>query len=270
MVLWYQPEQEIKDTYYYSIRMGINEQARIVSYDTKVFYQSDAWLDLTKAEGIIVIGSNQFTDHQLKKLKAFKRPLVFVGRNTLAEGYCCVYSDFHLSVKKIVDHFIKMGQKDIGMLAGDFNDEYDKEDLIDFRFQDFEFYARKLGLFDSSKIFVGKFTSESGYEVIKQAIEADKKIPDGLIVANDAMAIGALKALREANILIPNDVSVISFNDTTAAKFANPALSSVHVDTHAMGTMGKQVLQQVITNEKVTPYKVVFKTSLVLRESSLN
>ncbi|OXC23911.1 hypothetical protein AYP82_05540 [Lactobacillus crispatus] len=84
------------------------------------------------------------------------------------------------------------------------------------------------------------------------------------------MAIGALKALREANILIPNDVSVISFNDTTAAKFANPALSSVHVDTHVMGTMGKQVLQQVITNEKVTPYKVVFKTSLVLRESSLN
>src|SRR5699024_8922841 len=218
--------------------MGINEQARIVSYDTKVFYQSDAWLDLTKAEGIIVIGSNQFTDHQLKKLKAFKRQLVFVGRNTLAEGYCCVYSDFHLSVKEIVDHFIKMGQKDIGMLAGELNDEDDNEDLIDFRFQDFEFYARKLGLFDSSKIFVGKFTSESGYEVIKQAIEADKKIPDGLIVANDAMAIGALKALREANILIRNDVSVISFNYTHAAKFANDALSSLPVNTYVFGTVG--------------------------------
>ena len=61
-----------------------------------------------------------------------------------------------------MDHFIKMGQKDIGMLVGDLNDDYDKENLIDFRFQDFEFYARKLGLFDLSKIFVGKFTPESG------------------------------------------------------------------------------------------------------------
>lgn len=270
IVLWYRPEQEIKDTYYYSIRMGINEQARAYGYATKVFYQGDAWANLAKAEGIIVVGSNQFTDTQLKKIKDFKQPLVFVGRNALAEGYCCVYSDFHLSVKDIVDHFIKMGQKDIGMLAGDLDDDYDKENLIDFRFQDFEFYARKLGLFDLSKIFVGKFTPESGYEAIKMAIDAGEKMPVGLIVANDAMALGALKALRKANISVPNDVSVISFNDTTAAKFANPALSSVHVDTHAMGVMGMQALQQVLNNDQMTPYKVVFKTNLILRESSLN
>lgn len=270
VVLWYRPEQEIKDTYYYSIRLGINEQARIYGYTTRVFYQGDAWTDLVKAEGIIVIGSNQLTAIQLKEIKSFRRPLVFVGRNTLAEGYCCVYSDFHLSIKDIVDHFIKMGQKDIGMLVGDLNDDYDKENLIDFRFQDFEFYARKLGLFDLSKIFVGKFTPESGYDVVKKAIDLGKKMPAGLIVANDAMAIGVLKALREANLSVPNDVSVISFNDTTAAKFANPALSSVHVDTHAMGAMGIQVLQQILNSDQMTPYKVVFKTTLILRESSLN
>ena len=65
-------------------------------------------------------------------------------------------------------------------------------------------------------------------------------------------------------------MSVISFNDTTAAKFANPALSSVHVDTHAMGAMGMQVLQQILNSDQMTPYKVVFKTTLILRESSLN
>ena len=42
VVLWYRPEQEIKDTYYYSIRLGINEQARIYGYTTRVFYQGDA------------------------------------------------------------------------------------------------------------------------------------------------------------------------------------------------------------------------------------
>ena len=269
-MLWYKPEQEIKDTYYYSIRLGINEQAGIYGYTTRVFYQGDTWTDLAKAEGIIVVSSNQFTAIQLKKIKSLRRPLVFVGRNTLAEGYCCVYSDFNLSIKDIVDHFIKMGQKDIGMLVGDLNDDYDKENLTDFRFQDFEFYARKLGLFDLSKIFVGKFTPESGYDVVKKAIDLGKKMPAGLIVANDAMAIGALKALREANLSVPNDVSVISFNDTTAAKFANPALSSVHVDTHAMGAMGMQILQQILNSDQMTPYKVVFKTTLILRESSLN
>ena len=76
-MLWYRPEQEIKDTYYYSIRLGINEQARIYGYTTRVFYQGDAWTDLVKAEGIIVIGSNQLTAIQLKEIKSFRTTTSF-------------------------------------------------------------------------------------------------------------------------------------------------------------------------------------------------
>ena len=70
--------------------------------------------------------------------------------------------------------------------------------------------------------------------------------------------------------MIPEDVSIISFNDTTAAEFANPSLSSVHVDTHEMGRMGMNVLQNNINDDFKQAYKVTLKTKLILRESSLN
>lgn len=270
VILWYRPEQEIKDTYYYSIRNGIEQQARTFGYTVQNFYHGDNLDAIQKAEGIIVVGSNQYTSDELKKIKSFKKQVVFVGRDTLNEDDCCVVSDFHPSIKEIIDHFMAKGQKDIGMLAGDLYDDYDKDNLIDFRFQDFKAYATKLGIFDLNKIFVGKFTPETGYEAIKKALAAGIKMPAGLVAANDAMAIGALKALREADIKVPEDVSIISFNDTTAAQFANPSLSSVHVATHEMGSMGMRILQDLLVNNQQTPYKVVLKTKLILRESSLN
>lgn len=270
VVLWYRPNQEIKDTYYYSIRNGIEEQARAYGYSVQTFYHGDDLSSIEKAVGILVVGSNQFTGDELKKIKSFKKKVVFVGRDSLFENDSCIVSDFHPAIKEIIDYFLSKGQKDIGMLAGDLNDNYDKENLIDFRFQDFKKYATKLGIFDLDKVFVGKFTPDSGYKILKMAIAEGKRIPAGLVVANDAMAIGALKALREAEIKVPEDVSIISFNDTTAAQFANPSLSSVHVDTHEMGTMGMQILQNLLTNDQQVPYKVVLRTKLILRESSLN
>ncbi|GAA3629460.1 LacI family DNA-binding transcriptional regulator [Lactobacillus hamsteri] len=270
VILWCDRNQEIKDLYYYSIRNGIDDQASALGYQTKVFYNTDSLSEIEKCVGIAVIGHRQYSAKRLKDINAFNKPTVFLDADTLSEDRSCVVSDFHTSVKEVINHFLKQGQNRIGMLVGDLDDDYDKENLTDFRFHDYKSYMTELGLFNLDNVIVGKFTPETGYQAVKEYLQKENKMPQALVVANDAMAIGALKALREAKIAVPESVSIISFNDTTAAEFANPSLSSVHVDTHEMGRMGMNVLKNNIDGDFKDAYKVTLKTKLVLRESSLN
>lgn len=270
LILWYSPEQEIKDTFYFSIRSGIKEEAQLLGYQVTTIYRGDALNELVRVEGVIVVGFNQYTKKRLQEIAAYHKPIVFVAGDALTKGYCSVIPDFHASIAQIVTHFRRHGQKTIGMLAGDLRKNFDPQQLIDFRFQDFKRNYAASGLYDPHFIYVGSFTPESGYQAIKQAIAKHQKLPQGLIVANDAMAIGALKALREASLRIPQDISIISFNDTSAAEFANPSLSSVHVDTHEMGQLGVKVLRDQINDDLKTPFRLMLKTKLILRESSIN
>lgn len=169
----------------------------------------------------------------------------------------------------MIDHFLNHGQTKIGMLAGDLYDNFDKDNLIDFRFQGYKKYMLSKKLYDVNNVYVGKFTPDSGYLATQKMIR-DNNIPTALVISNEAMAIGALKAFREANIKVPEDVSIISFNDTTAAEFANPSLSSVHVNTQEMGRAGMKILQDLLSDDVKVPYKIVMDTNLVLRESSVN
>ena len=71
----------------------------------------------------------------------------------------------------------------------------------------------------------------------------------------------------EAGIKVPEEVSLISFNDTTAAEFANPALTSVHVETQQMGRASVKVMKDLLDDDEAGTYKVTFPTKLVYRES---
>ncbi|TSO26435.1 LacI family DNA-binding transcriptional regulator [Lactobacillus sp. LL6] len=269
IVLWCDREQEIKDLYYYSIRTGIEDQAKALGYRVQVYYESDSLDSLDKSIAIVAIGYSQYSQVRLNKIKTAAKPLVFVDEDTLQQGECCVISDFHSSIIEVIDHFLNHGQTKIGMLAGDLHNDYDKDNLLDFRFQGYKKYLQSKNLYDKNNVYVGKFTPDSGYQAMQEMIKS-KNIPDALVISNDAMAIGALKAFREANIKVPEDISIISFNDTTAAEFANPSLSSVHVNTQEMGRAGMKILQDLLSDGIKVPYKIVMDTNLILRESSIN
>ena len=260
IVLWCDPEEEINDLYYYSIRLGITERLTELGLKHELLYAGASWEKLDKYAGVIVIGSDQYSADQLAFLRQLPEAVVFVDGNHLRDGFPSVYSDFRSAVEEIVDHFVKTGRTKIGMLAGDLSDQFDKENLTDFRFQDFKRYVQAKGLYQPDWIFVGAFTSETGYEAVKQA----------WLVANDAMAIGALKAFRELHVRVPEDLSMISFNDTTVAQFANPALSSVKVETNEMGKRAAEVLLNRLEQPDRLPYALQLLTKLILRQSSIN
>ena len=103
----------------------------------------------------------------------------------------------------------------------------------------------------------------------KEAIEKlGDDLPQAVFVANDTLAIGALRALQEANIAVPDRVSLISFNDTPLTKQVFPALSSITVYTEEMGRTAVDILNRQLIKRHTVPTMTRLATNLTLRDST--
>ncbi len=269
IIQWYTEQEEVHDLYYYAIRLGIEKQAHKLGYEITRIFHNDPLEKATQANGVIAIG--KYSRQESHDIASLNSNLVFVDSNTLNLGYNCVISDFDGAVKMALDHFLSQDQTKIGLLAGEEKTADQTDSLIDPRFRSFKNYLSDLKLYDPRYVYIGKFSPESGYQMMEQAIkELGDDLPQAFFIANDAIAVGALRALQENNISVPERVSLISFNDTSLAKFAFPALSSIKVFTEQMGRSAVTLLSTLAEQEQETPEMVTLGTKLIKRDSSLN
>lgn len=269
IIEWYTEQEELDDLYYYSIRLGAEKKAQELGYEIIRIFNNDSLAQLENIDAIIAIG--KFSPGKIKELETYSDKLVFVDSNTLNFGHSCVTTDFENSVINVIDYFINNGLKEIGMIAGQ-ETSSDKSTLLsDPRLNTFQSYLQQLKLYDSNLIKIGSFSSEDGYKIMKEFImELGDDLPQAFFAANDALASGALRALQEAKIPVPERVSLISFNDTSLAKYMYPKLSTVTVFTEEMGKQAIQILEQNFQKDRSSvPYMVKLATRLTIRESSL-
>ena len=114
-------------------------------------------------------------------------------------------------------------------------------------------------------VFLGKYTMSDGYNLMKKATDTED-LPQAFIVANDAMAVGALRALQDKGIKVPKQVALFSFDDSEIAQFASCPLSTVRIFTEEMGKASVSLLLSREEGREI-PYKIVLPTELVIRES---
>lgn len=127
------------------------------------------------------------------------------------------------------------------------------------------FLDRKLPI-DFDLVEAGNLTMEGGYAACKRLLE--RKVTFGAIFcADDITAIGAMKALREAGCRIPGDVSLIGFDDIELGQHVTPALTTIRVDTTAMGTIALHTLIERANNPEAPYMTRLIGTELVIRES---
>ncbi|APR07518.1 LacI family DNA-binding transcriptional regulator [Lentilactobacillus parabuchneri] len=269
VVQWYTEQQELDDLYYLSIRMGVEKQAERDHYKVKRYFAGDSLTAIDDVKGIVAIG--KFSDDQIAEMQEVTDNVVFVDFDTLAKGHDCVVTDFDNSTKSVLNYFIENGLKRIGMISGvEYSNDH-KLKITDHRFDVFKNFLEKKSLFDPANVFVGDYTLQSSYNLVDQALKRSREsFPNALFVSNDAMAVGALKALHEHGVKVPDDVSLVSFNDTAVAKYVIPSLTAIKVYTNKMGEVAVRLLDLLDNNldgDVHTPEKVVVATHLVERES---
>jgi LacI family transcriptional regulator len=101
---------------------------------------------------------------------------------------------------------------------------------------------------DAAVELAGDFAEESGYRTTRELLGTRER-PTAIFAANDSMAIGAISALREAGVRVPEDVAVVGFDDIPMARYMNPPLTTVHVDISALGTLATDRLLEQIHEE---------------------
>lgn len=264
LIQWFDTEEELADLYYLAIRLGIENKAEELGI--RLLKEPFDSLSDTVVDGTITIG--KFGDHQIQQLKKSQKHLLMVDFDALSYGVDSLVVDFQQAVDLVIDAFIAKGHQKIGLLSGIEYTKDHQQKIIDPRQYFFEARLRQLKLYDSHYLLQAPFTVEGGYLAMQAFLARAKELPSALFASSDALAIGAMRALQEAGVHIPEDIAVIGFNDVSVAKYVTPALSTVKVHTEWLGELAVTTLMELIASPAPVPRKVTIATELINRAST--
>ena len=129
---------------------------------------------------------------------------------------------------------------------------------------------KQIGVRDRGLECPGDFTEETGCDAAKALLER-KPRPTAIFAANDAMAIGVLSALSEADVSVPGDVAVAGFDDIRVGRYVTPSLTTVHVDIDELGRRAFELVFDAIEHPTTRDCRAeCVTTSLVIRNSTRN
>lgn len=214
-------------------------------------------------DGLIVFGmiSNHVSDQYFEKfLKSKNLPVVVIGRSV--EGHVSVTSNQHTGMQELMRHLCDdCKYKNFAFIRG-WQENFDSQ-LRESVFCE-ELHKRELNTHESMRV-TGGFQTEKAGEVTKQLIDLGKPI-DVIVAANDAMAIGAIQALTQLNIRVPQDIAVVGFDDIEASMLMLPALTTVRQPIYEMA----EASVALIVNELLAKANknVELPSQLVIRASS--
>ncbi|WP_017932929.1 LacI family DNA-binding transcriptional regulator [Nocardioides sp. Iso805N] len=189
-------------------------------------------------------------------------PVVIGGGTRPGPAIGYVDNDNEMGTQLAVAHLLARGRSRIATITGPLDMEVGRVRLRAFRAA-----LEAAGIEPAEELIgVGDFSQQSGELAMRTLLERRPDL-DAVFCANDPMAAGALRVLREADRRVPEDVSVVGFDDSRLALSTDPRLTSVHQSAEAMGREMVALLLDLINGE-VTPEARVLPTHLVERESS--
>lgn len=259
LIHWYSKEEELNDNYYLRIRLGIEHYADELGIELIKTFSGEN--NLTPADGAILIG--KFDETEINKFKSLYQHLVFVDYNYLSNDFDSVYVDFDNAYDVAIDYLKSLNINDIGFIGGLEHTKTENQLIKDNRELA---YLKRFP--NSKKIHLGEFTINSGYLIMKEIIK-NKNLANAYLIANDQMALGSLKALHESNVKVPEDVSIIGFNDDPQSEFTIPPLTTIKVYKEHMGKKGVDMLIERIQGRTVSE-KTIIETKLIKRKSVLD
>jgi LacI family transcriptional regulator len=159
-----------------------------------------------------------------------------------------------------VDQLIRLGHRRIGTLTGPPKMAAGQDRLAGYR-EALELHGIPV---EEGLIVEGDFTESGGFVGMQRLLPAE---PTAVFVASDMMAVGALKALRQAGRRVPEDIALVSFDDIPVASAIEPPLTTVRQPIGQMAALAVETLLDLIEHPGSGPRRIVLPTQLVIRES---
>lgn len=210
-------------------------------------------------DGIIVL-SAQVTDPLIARAYRDGLPVVSIGRYPEEPGVSYVDADNLEGGRMATEHLLRLGRRRVATIAG----PQTMAPGID-RLEGYRLALQAWGLSPRPEwIAEGDFTEAGGYMAMRRLLPAR---PDAVFVASDLMAVGALKAIREAGLRVPEDIALVGYDDVELARYTDPPLTTVRQPIYDLGRIAVQLLLRQLEEGNREPQRVILPTELVIRSS---
>ncbi len=207
----------------------------------------------------LIITATRMADPLSARMAGGEIPVVMVGRPD-AEGLSYVDVDNRGGGALAATHLSDLGYQRIGLVGAPVSTTAGVDRLNGF----VEGLALCGKVLHPSLRVDGDFSEASGYRAMRELIPRE---PDAVFVASDTMAVGALSALREAGVRVPQDMAVMGFDGLPASEKSVPALTTIRQPVSDTGERAVQMLNDLISGAAVAPVVEVMPVELVVRES---
>jgi LacI family transcriptional regulator len=208
----------------------------------------------------IILQSGEIGEQLSERLIGSNIPVVIAGRPSHGDEVSYIDIDNADAAYNAVSHLYRLGRRRIATVRGPANTTVGIDRLDGYRRG-----LQERGLQpDAALIAEGDFSESGGYHAMRQLLQGK---PDAVFAASDTMAVGAMRAAREAGLAIPEDVAFVGFDDIPLAALASPPLTTIRQPIHQFGVNAVEILTDLIENGIQPARRVIMNTELVIRGS---
>ena len=259
---------DLHNPFFADVVAGIQEQAARTGYKVLVnsgnraaAREADAMETLLqlRADGII-LGSPVLDDEVIGRASR-EVPIVLVGREAHGPDVDSVTNDDRAGAEVAVEHCVSLGHRRIAHIDGGHGAGAPA------RRHGYEAAMKRLGLGDLVSVVSGTYTEEGGHTGCLLLL-AQTPRPTAIFAANDLAAIGALNAIEESGLKVPDDISLVGYDNTSLAALRHISLTTIHQPRVEMGQLALSTLLERVDQDREEPRRVVLSPSLVVRAST--
>lgn len=223
-----------------------------------------SWVDGIVIDSVAHADDRDYLEY-LSRLggKRKRIPVVSLERRLGDGKISCVTVDNVHGGRLATSHLIEKECRRIAHIGGPLF-----SDVVQGRLKGYKETLREAGLeFRTELVMSGDFTPLSGYHVMKRLLVAGVDI-DGVFAANDAMAVGALKAIEEHGLRVPEDIRLVGFDNVFVSSLVQPSITTINVPRYRMGTEAAKLLLRAAEDPTSDPSAVELPINLLVREST--
>ena len=268
LVMTRNPHHIATDAFLPQILGGLMEvvkarKLRLLFESVEVEHQDRAYLELARAKHIdgMLLLTPRIDDAGLKRLSQVDIPTVLIGELTGTDLYS-VDIDNHLAAQNAVQYLLTLGHTQIACIT---NASKSYSAAFD-RIRGYKDALVSAGLrFDEQLVRYADFDPHSGYHQMKSLLAG--KAFTAVFVASDNVAMGAKAALREAGLRVPDDISMVGFDDIPWAQYSDPPLTTIRLPASELARTACVVLMDLLQGKEPRSKRLMLTTELVIRKS---
>jgi LacI family transcriptional regulator len=260
---------DLEQAFCLKVVKGVNRAIERLDYDLLVYTGGNntdrSWavrerqyvslLNGSITDGIIVVTptAETFSTHY---------PLVAIDPHLDSADFPAVIATNHIGALAVMEHLLSLGHRRIGFIGG----RPDLQSAIR-RLQGYKDSLRQANIpFDPNLVQIGDFTQETGYRCAQKLLALPGR-PTAIFAANDKSAIGAIEAINEVGLKVPDDISIVGFDNIEEASFVNGGLTTVDQFIEDMGRVAVEMLVKLIQNKPIEHHIQRMPTKLIVRNT---